>query len=274
MAAAVRAPEEQKKRASSLSNLQAGNDAFYSVPTLLDGGEALLGTLTAPIAAATAPHCMHYDTPPGELPLLWSRQEWEELEARQAREPIFNMEKVHACFNREAFERDGYVVWRGIMTDEAQQKWTKVSFPPTLRFTSHCAQLVGVNTCLAGETRVSRRHCSGARSSMTDWCCRTGAPSWTGLPSASCLTRQPHRRPWFSLTHSERMPLAPGRQSRSRRTRRGCGRYARTECYRSTAASRTWSTLRLCWRTRRCLSSSASCSCVCPVPLEPSALVC
>ncbi len=130
--AATSAPvpeNEKKKRASFLSELQGGNDDFYNVPTLVDCSEALLSTPTGALAAATAARCMHYDTPVGELPLLWSRQEWEALEDRQACEPIFDMQKVHACFDRLAFERDGYVVWRGIMTDEAKRKWTKVKSP-------------------------------------------------------------------------------------------------------------------------------------------------
>ena len=131
-------PEDSKKKQIfSLVDLQAGDDAFYNVPTLLEGGEALLDTRTGPIAAATAPRCMHYDTPPGELPLLWTRAEWEALAEWQAREPIFDMEKVAACFNREVFERDGYVVWRGIMTDDAQRKWTKVKLRSPHRQTPH-----------------------------------------------------------------------------------------------------------------------------------------
>ena len=151
---------ENQKRASFLSELQGGNDDFYNVPTLVDGGEALLSTPTGAIAVATAARCMHYDTPVGELPLLWSRREWEALEDRQACEPIFDMQKVHACFDRLAFERDGYVVWRGIMTDEAQRKWTKVK--------SLFAYQIELSSALTRRGVLSRR-CNGVKNLTIDW---------------------------------------------------------------------------------------------------------
>ena len=155
--AATSAPvpeNEIKKRASFLSELQGGNDDFYTVPTLVDGGEALLNsTPTGAIAVATAARCMHYDTPVGELPLLWSRREWEALEDRQACEPIFDMQKVHACFDRLAFERDGYVLWRGIMTDEAKRKWTKVKSPFACQI--ELLSVLTLRACCPGAATVS-----------------------------------------------------------------------------------------------------------------------
>jgi hypothetical protein len=45
---------------------------------------------------------------------LWpvlARREWDALGERQRAEPIFDMRRVHAQFDRAAYERDGYVVW-------------------------------------------------------------------------------------------------------------------------------------------------------------------
>ena len=121
-------PEPKKK--SRYEDLQTCRDEFYNICTLQQGqgDRDLLAAVeqvsTASLAAASAPLCMHYDTPAGEIPLLWGRHEWETLTEQQHTEPIFDMKKVQQQFDRVAFERDGYVAWEGIMTSEAQVKWT------------------------------------------------------------------------------------------------------------------------------------------------------
>ena len=79
----------------------------------------------AAAAAAMYPAAMGHTR--DETPLLWSAAEWAAAEAQQQAEPIFEAAAYEEQMAAQAgaFERDGYVVLRGVMTPAATAKWTR-----------------------------------------------------------------------------------------------------------------------------------------------------
>ena len=48
--------------------------------------------------------------------------------------------EVLAAFDRTFFEREGYWVWEGILTDAGQQRWTASSAKTTADERRHCSR--------------------------------------------------------------------------------------------------------------------------------------
>jgi hypothetical protein len=78
----------------------------------------------AAMAAAMYPAAMGHIR--SEMPCLWTAAEWAGAEAQQRSEPIFDAAEFEAQMAAQegAFERDGYVVLRGVMTTDATRQWT------------------------------------------------------------------------------------------------------------------------------------------------------
>lgn len=81
----------------------------------------LLNSDSQRLAAATNPPCLRNP----DAPVQWSMAQWEAMQARQAAEPLFDWDKVMEQFDREAYERDGYCAFRGIMTEETRAQWAE-----------------------------------------------------------------------------------------------------------------------------------------------------
>ena len=78
----------------------------------------------AAMASAMYPPCMGHER--SEMPCLWTAEEWAAAEA-QLSEPIFDAAEFEAQMAAQdgAFERDGYVVLRSVMTADATRQWTE-----------------------------------------------------------------------------------------------------------------------------------------------------
>jgi hypothetical protein len=61
-----------------------------------------------------------------EMPLRWAGSDWAAAEARNRAEPVFDTAEFERQMAGQAgdFERDGYVVLRGVMTPTATGQWT------------------------------------------------------------------------------------------------------------------------------------------------------
>jgi hypothetical protein len=101
--------------------LKTGNNPYYRNTLLSPHADRdwLLASDSRRLAAAANPPCMRNPN----SPVQWSMVQWEAMQARQQIEPLFDWEKVLAQFDREAYERDGYCAFRGIMTEATQEQW-------------------------------------------------------------------------------------------------------------------------------------------------------
>ncbi len=78
---------------------------------------SLVGT-TEELAAATRPAFLENPA----SPVTWKAEDWDRLEA--TREDLFDWAALEAQFDYDSFLRDGYAVFRGVMTPDAAAAWT------------------------------------------------------------------------------------------------------------------------------------------------------
>lgn len=93
-----------------------------------DGRESLLTEWRRQrpaMAAAMYPPAMGHTR--DEMPCLWTAEEWSAAEVQQRAEPIFDTQAFDAQVEAQAgaFERDGYLVLRGVMTAAATAAWAQ-----------------------------------------------------------------------------------------------------------------------------------------------------
>jgi hypothetical protein len=82
----------------------------------------MLGDDLGRYVAATRPALVH--STPGETPLEWTPERWRrEVEVTEGT-TLLDTEAIDQQFDRDAFLRDGVVIFQGVMTEDGRRRWT------------------------------------------------------------------------------------------------------------------------------------------------------
>ena len=103
-----------------------GHCDYYGSKGFLSGNpalrEALLRVPIDELALATVPAVCRCEAE--SPPALWAAADWASLEDRQRREPLFDWSEVLAQHAAQDYRRDGFAVFKGIMTAGTVEKWS------------------------------------------------------------------------------------------------------------------------------------------------------